>query len=73
MDGREHPLGSDGKMVSVSGWSGNTLVNSKRSKDGSFEEEIRLSMSSDGRTAIEKRHIKSPNGTDSRTRVWTRE
>lgn len=72
LDGRERPLGSDGKMVSMSKWEGNTLVSERKSKDGSYDEMIRLTLSSDGKTATERIQLKSPNGNNSSTMVWER-
>jgi hypothetical protein len=70
LDGKEHPLNSDGQMISMSKWDGNTLVAERKSRDGSFDETIRLTVSSDGKTATENIAVKDPNGSDKRKLVW---
>ncbi len=72
MDGKQHPIGSDGKMTSMSKWDGNTIVSERRSKDGTYDELIRVQISDDGKTATEDIKLKSPNGNNSSTLVWDR-
>ena len=70
LDGKEHPLGSGGQIVSVSKWDGNTLISERKSKDNSYDETIRLTLSADGKTATENISVKDPNGSDKRKLVW---
>ncbi len=70
LDGKEHPLGFDGQMVSVSKWDGNTLSAERKSKDNSYLEAIRLTLSSDGKTSTEDITVKDPNGSDRRKLIW---
>ena len=70
LDGKEHPLGSDGRMTSMSKWEGDTLVAERRSNDNRFDEKIRFSLSGDGKTAIESVLVEDPSGSDRRKLVW---
>ncbi len=72
LDAKEHPLGSDGAMTSMSKWDGKTLVSERKSKDNSYDEVIHLTLSADGRTATEEIKLKSPNGNNTSTLVWDR-
>jgi hypothetical protein len=59
-------------MISMSKWDGNTLVAERKSKDGSYDETIRLTVSSDGKTVTENIAVKDPNGSDKRKLIWQR-
>ena len=70
LDGKFHPAG---KMSQMSKWEGSTLYAEKKSDDGSYREVIRMTLSPDGKTATEKINVKSPNGNNSSTLIWTRQ
>lgn len=72
LDGKERPVNQPGDIVSMSKWDGNTLVAERKSKDGSYSESIRLTLSRDGKTATEDITVKDPNGSDKRKLVWER-
>ncbi len=72
LDGKERPIGSDGKMFSISRWDGNTLVSERKSHDKSYDEVIRLKLSGDGKTATEEIKLSGPNGGNSSTLIWRR-
>lgn len=72
-DGKEHPIpvgGGQGKERTH--WEGNTMVTEIRSDDGKYQQAIRISASSDGKTATEKITTKNPDGNTSGTLVWER-
>ena len=72
LDGRERPIGTEGKIVGSSRWEGGVLISERKSKDNSYREEIRLSLSEDGKTATEEVKTKSPHGNNESTLVWER-
>ena len=74
-DAKQHPVdptAQGNKQTQMSRWQGNTVIAERKSEDGSYKESIRMTMSSDGKTATEKIAVKSPNGNNSSTLIWER-
>ena len=75
LDGKQHPVdptAQGNKQTQMSRWQGNTLIAERRSEDGGYQETIRMTLSSDGKTATERVTVKSPNGNNSSTLIWER-
>lgn len=75
LDGKQHPVDTQAtasKMTQMSKWDGKTLVADRKSEDGSYVENMRITVSGDGKTATEKLNVKSPNGNNTATLVWER-
>lgn len=68
MDGKMHPM--DPKMTSMSKWDGNMVVADRKSDDGAFEEKIRITFSSDGKTATEHVSVKTPTTSNDSKLIW---
>ncbi len=76
LDGKQHPADptaqAGNKQTQMSRWQGNTIYAERKSEDGSYREQIRMTLSGDGKTATEKIYVKSPNGNNSSTLIWDR-
>jgi hypothetical protein len=76
MDGKFHPENvnaTPNKTSTMSKWDGDALVAERKSDDGSYDQKIRITFSSDRKTATEHVTVKSPNGDSSSTLVWERQ
>jgi hypothetical protein len=71
LDGQLHTIPA-GNMTTVSKWDGSTLVSERKSTDGKYQETLKLTVSSDGKTATEHLTVKTPDGTNNSTLVWDR-
>lgn len=74
LDGKVHPVdpkaADPNKMTTMSKWQGNTLLAERKSSDGTFDEKIRLTLSSDNKKATEHITVKAPTGGGDSTLVW---
>lgn len=71
MDGQQHTI-PGGNMTTMSKWDGSTLISERKSTDGKYQETLKLTVSSDGKTAIERLTVRTPDGTNNSTLVWDR-
>lgn len=71
LDGKYHTI-PDTKFTQMSKWDGSTLVAENKSPDGTYEEHIKLTVSTDGKRATEHRTVKDPKGSNSSTLIWDR-
>ena len=72
LDGQQHDYSGPMQGKVVSRWEGNTLYSERKSNDGSFDQKIYLTLSSDGKTATEKVITKGTDGTNTATLIWER-
>ena len=72
-DGKRHSSDKPVPGYSITKWDDNTLVSERRSNDGSYRETIRMTMSADGKTAVEEIDSKNPTETNKKKQVWQRE
>jgi hypothetical protein len=70
LDGKDHPAEAASQALEKTWWQGNTLVNEKKSLDRTFVENVRMTLSPDGKTATEVVRVKSPNGDNTEVLVW---
>ena len=73
MDGQRHSTEKPMRGYSLTRWDNNTLINERRSDDGSYRETIRMTLSSDGKTATEDIQSKGPNGSNHEKLVFERQ
>jgi hypothetical protein len=71
VDGQYHPIPGT-RWSQMSKWEGNVLVADKKSAEDSYDEQMRLSVSTDGKQVTENISVKNSNGTNSSTLIWDR-
>lgn len=73
LDGKRHPTDKPVAGYSLTRWEGNVLVSERQSDDGSYKETIRMTLSRDGKTAVEEIETKNPNGSNREKLVWRKQ
>jgi hypothetical protein len=71
MDHKYHPVTGSGTGEFMAKWEGHTVLAAEHEVDGGHEN-IRLTLSSDGRTLTETIHRTGSAGNSDRSLVWTR-
>ena len=71
LDGQYHPI-SGTRWSQMSKWESNVLVADKKSAEDSYDEQMRLSVSTDGKRVTENLSVKNSNGTNASTLIWDR-
>jgi hypothetical protein len=71
LDGQYHPIPGT-RWSQMSKWDGNVLVAEKKSAEDSYEEQMRLTVSPDGKQVAEDLTVKNTNGTNSSKLIWDR-
>ncbi len=75
LDGKQHPVepsAQSNKQTQMSRWQGNAIVAERQTENGGYKETIRMTLSSDGKTATETIYVKSPNGNNISKLIWER-
>ena len=72
LDGKEHDTTGPSAGKVLTRWDGNALYSERKANDGSLDEKIWLTLSSDGKRAIEKVVTKTPDRTNVSNLVWDR-
>jgi hypothetical protein len=73
LDGKRHRTDKPVSGFSITRWEGNTLISDRQSDDGSYKETIRMTLSSDRKTATEEIETKNPNGSNHEKLVWRKQ
>jgi len=72
VDGKQHATDKPVPGYSVTRWDDTTLISDRRSNDGEYRETIRMSLSSDGKTATETVETTTPSGSNKERLIWHR-
>ena len=71
LDGKYHMIPAT-RFIQMSKWDGSTLIAENKSPNGTFEEHIKLTVSTDGKRVTEHRDVKNERGSSSSTLIWDR-
>jgi hypothetical protein len=71
LDGKYHAIAAT-KWSQMSKWDGSALIAENRSDNGTFEEHLKLTVSTDGKRVTENRTVKDSQGSNSSTLIWDR-
>ena len=72
VDGKRHVSDEPVPGFSVTRWEDTELVSERRSKDGSYRQTIRMTLSPDGKTATEVVETQNPSGSNKEKLVFHR-
>lgn len=72
VDGRKHSTDKPVPGFSITRWEDTALVSERQSNDGGYKQTIRMTLSTDGTTALETVETKNPSGSNKAKLVFHR-